>query len=78
MGPGPLEIDGVGLFIYGIDEPVLIGKTVGIATQEIHHQLLAVIGILSNGFSEDCIAFFLSLGESVSMSFLACRVTRIV
>jgi hypothetical protein len=56
----------------------LIGKTVGIATQEIHHQLLAVIGILSNGFSEDCIAFFLSLGESVSMSFLACRVTRIV
>ena len=38
MGSGPLEIDGVGLFIYGIDE-------------------LALIGILSNGFSEDCIEF---------------------
>ena len=58
MGSGPLEIDGFGLFVYRIDESVLIGKTVGIATQEIPHQLLALIGILSNGFNEDCIEFF--------------------
>ena len=57
MGSGPLEIDGVGLFIYGLGEPVLIGKPIGIATQEIPHQLLALIGILSHGFSEDCIEF---------------------
>ena len=57
MGSGPLEIDGVGLFIYGIDEPVLIGKPIGIATQEIPHQLLALIGILTNEFSKDSIEF---------------------
>ncbi len=59
MGSGSLKIDGVGLFLYGIDEPVLKGKTVGIATQEIPHQLLALSGILRNGLSEDGIEFFL-------------------
>ena len=62
MGSGPLKVDHVGFFIYGIDEPVLKGQTARVATQEIPHQLLALRGILRNGFSEDGIEFLFEFG----------------
>ncbi len=77
MRPRPVDINGVGAFIHGINNAILEGQAQGIETFQITDQPFALMRHEGNLVQQHVFELELQLGVSLARSLTASRVRRI-